>query len=328
MEGNIICGLVGCVGKIIHTHETAFKQLLIVDSLRGLHSTGIAAVNDKGELLVAKDAILPNYLLATQEAKDIFLKINRVLIGHNRFATKGAINKVNAHPYVFQNIVGAHNGTITNVNMLPTKHTFEVDSQALLSSIDEVGSNNVASKIHGAFALTWYDRKDNTMHLWRNYQRPLWMAYTAGKDVLFWASEKEMLEFILARNNIKHEGMIELPAHKEYVFTADGRANLAESLVVYDRAHYSPPASASYNGYKGGYNAYGKWRDGVDYDNDDWYGRKAGGHNQAKKHLALVHSKGSSETENLSQESSQTVTLLLSNLRKLSDQRLQASSQK
>ena len=256
-----MCGLVGCVGKIVAIHETAFKQLLIVDSLRGAHSTGIASVTDKGDMFVVKEPILPHFLLNIQHAKDIFLKQNRVLIGHNRFATKGAINHENSHPFVFNDIVGAHNGTINDVNMLLTKKKFEVDSQSLLASIDEFGSNNVDSKINGAFALTWYDKRDNTMHFWRNYQRPLWMCYTVGKEVLFRASEKEMLEFILTRNNIKHEGMFELPVHKEYVYTADGRADIATSLIVYDRAHYTPPP-VTYQGWQGGYRSkYNNWEE-------------------------------------------------------------------
>lgn len=315
-----MCGLVGCVGKLIATHETAFKQLLIVDSLRGIDSVGIAGVSDKGDVLVAKDPILPNYLLSTQAAKDIFIRMNRALIGHNRFATKGAVNKENAHPYMFNNIVGAHNGTITNVNLLPTKHRYDVDSQALLSSIDEFGSNNVDKHIHGAFALTWYDKRDNTIHLWRNYQRPLWMAYTDNKTVLFWASEKEMLELVLARNKIKHEGMMELPPHKEYVFLADG-SDLTKSLIVYERANYVPPPVTSYQGSVGGWRG-GKWQ-GSDWD--DYYDRQhhsAGGVQHTKKHLALVVSKGNQLPEN--QESYEVVTSLRLKLKTLSDRLLKA----
>jgi glucosamine 6-phosphate synthetase-like amidotransferase/phosphosugar isomerase protein len=317
VEGNIICGLVGCAGKILAAHENALKQLLIVDSLRGAHSTGVASVSNSWDVSLVKEPTLPHYLFGTKEFRDAFLKMNKVIIGHNRFATQGAINKDNAHPYEFQHIVGAHNGTLTSMHRLPEHKGFEVDSQALLYSINVHGSEAVADKIHGAFALTWYDKRDKTLHFWRNNQRPLWICYLENKDTIFWASEKGMLEFVLDRNNLKHEGMFELPIDNEYIYSVDAVNNLSESLMVAKRDSYTPPV------YSGNY---GKYR--VNYNNwDDWY-EKADSKHSPKKPLALVinnDSKGNQQSKgNLPVVSSQPENSLRSKLRRLSDLLLSA----
>ena len=40
-----ICGIVGVFGIVSAQHEKAFKELLVVDQLRGEHSTGMAIVS-------------------------------------------------------------------------------------------------------------------------------------------------------------------------------------------------------------------------------------------------------------------------------------------
>jgi glucosamine 6-phosphate synthetase-like amidotransferase/phosphosugar isomerase protein len=310
---------VGCAGKIHAQHETALKQLLIVDSLRGAHSTGVASISNSWDVSLVKEAMLPHYLLNTKESKDAFLRMNKVHLGHNRFATQGAVNKDNAHPYEFDNIIGAHNGTLVSMHRLPVHKGYEVDSQALLASIDKYGSEHTADKIHGAFALTWYDKRDKSLHFWRNVQRPLWICYLDGRETLFWASEKEMLEFILNRNNLKHEGMFELPINNEYIYSVEAGGKLSENLHIEARGFYSPPVINYSNGYKGWQSNYDAW--------DSWYEKADQGKYNGKKQLALVVSndnRGNHQPteESLHQASYQPVTSLLSKLKKLSDRLL------
>jgi hypothetical protein len=59
--------------------------------------------------------------------------------GHTRWATTGAVNKANAHPYLIGNTIGLHNGTISNHDELNWKYSrkFQVDSMHLVAHVDE-----------------------------------------------------------------------------------------------------------------------------------------------------------------------------------------------
>ncbi len=251
-------------------HEGAVKDLLVIDSLRGNHSVGLASVNNQGVVRLAKHAMLPQVFLSQKDVQDLFLGINRVMIGHNRFATQGAINSDNAHPYAFEHIVGAHNGTLRNQKLLPDHDKFEVDSQVLLNAIDKQGTDKVDDKISGAFALTWYDKRDNTLHMWRNTERPLFYCFTEDRKVMFWASEEAMLNLALSRKQIKFTKPVALPVNKEYIFSIDlGFNKEMEEPVVLDRKSYTAPV------YTGNYGNYGRYSQGY-YDGDGWYSGRRG----------------------------------------------------
>jgi len=49
-----ICGIVGVAGQVSLKHERAFKTMLILDTLRGIDSTGVLAVHRDGSHDVAK----------------------------------------------------------------------------------------------------------------------------------------------------------------------------------------------------------------------------------------------------------------------------------
>lgn len=228
---------------------------------------GIGAVNAQGKPRTVKQAAPPHIFLEDKTVKDVFVGVNRVLIGHNRFATQGAVNNQNAHPYMFDNIMGAHNGSLRRTELLPHHKDFEVDSQVLLNSIDKYGVEETEEKIAGAFALTWWDRRTNQLNFWRNDERPLWYCYTDDNKAIFWASEKEMLSFILKRTNLKHKEFLEVPAHKQLIFNINLGANQdVPEPVVWERKKYIPPYTApstNYGNWRGGrYDAYDRADEG------------------------------------------------------------------
>jgi predicted glutamine amidotransferase len=208
-----MCGLVGCAGNLTKKEEDAFRNMLVFDSVRGEHSTGVAALNKDLDVLIAKTVGDPFQLFETPGYEQISRQKNFVLIGHNRYATTGKISRRNAHPFEVGNTIGAHNGTLTNKHSLLDGSKFDVDSEALFHHIEDKGVEDALSIARGAYALSFFNRNNNTINLVRNKERPLYVALSDTKHAIFWASEKWILSVALSRNDIKYAEIRELPEH-------------------------------------------------------------------------------------------------------------------
>ena len=206
-----MCGLVGVVGRITKKEKDVFRTLLILDVLRGPHSTGVASVDTNGNVEVVKQEGVPQNLFDRKSYDSMMLRTTYCLIGHNRYATQGAINARNAHPFQFPTVTGAHNGTLKGQWRLPDYKDFEVDSENIFHSIDTDGLDATIPKLDGAYALSYWDSAEEELVLLRNDERPLYYAFTPDNKTMFWASEEWMLHIALSRNNVKYEKAQELP---------------------------------------------------------------------------------------------------------------------
>lgn len=246
-----MCGLVGCAGPITAKHEKVFKDMLIFDSVRGAHSTGVAVVRRHvEEVMLAKQVGNPYELMDTPKFEALFRGINKVVIGHNRWATQGKVNKFNAHPYEFDSVVGAHNGTLLNRHTLFEYGLHDVDSQNLYHHLDKRGLKDLLTKLDGAWALTWYNKDEDTLNFLRNRERPLHLAVSED-SVLFWASEPWMLEAAMWRNNMKHDEIYELPVDKHMVFTFDGNGKLEKPHLFNAPSTVVKTVFNNYNNHQG-----------------------------------------------------------------------------
>lgn len=202
-----MCGLVGIAGKLEYKDEATMKRLLLLDYLRGPDSTGLAAIRGStGEVLITKIASNPIDLFDIQRFKTALSgSTSHAFIGHNRAATRGIVSAANAHPYQFDHIIGAHNGTLDYQSTRRLEEAageqYPVDSMAIFDCISKIGIEDTVKLMEtgkddktGAWALVWYDTKEHTINFLRNQHRPLWYAWTKNYDRLFWASEWKMLD--------------------------------------------------------------------------------------------------------------------------------------
>lgn len=202
-----MCGHVGIAGALAAKDEGVMKRLLILDYFRGPDSTGLAAIETNGHANIAKIASNPVDLFDMNKFKTALSGAkSKAFIGHNRLATRGVVNNINAHPYQFDHIVGAHNGTLETgckwalEDALDEK--FDVDSQALFAAIARLGVENVIpmlrssdnANVSSAWALVWYDQNQNSLNFLRNQHRPLWYGYDKECKRLFWASQWEIID--------------------------------------------------------------------------------------------------------------------------------------
>jgi len=213
-----MCGHVGIAGNLEVRDESTMKRLLLYDFFRGMDSTGLAGIRHANQTaLISKIASHPIDLFDSKKFdKTLTASACSAFIGHNRAATKGNVTTVNAHPYEFDHIVGAHNGTLSVASHIALENalgeTFEVDSQAIFAHIARFGIHETVPLLQGAWALVWYDGVLNTLNFLRNKERSFWYASTVDNRKILWASEWPMI----------HAAVTLAQSHQEYELYADG----------------------------------------------------------------------------------------------------------
>jgi hypothetical protein len=252
-----MCGLVGIFGDLFPDHLKVFKQALVADYFRGKHSTGITCVKASGDVFNKKLALDPINFLDLKSVDDNLVTTNTLIMGHNRHATLGGVNAANAHPFEHGNITLMHNGTLNNKAGLQTKFDspiFGTDSELVCWLINEHGPEVTIPLLQGAFALTWYDASDSTFNFIRNEERPMTLAVDV--DVVLYASERAMLEWIMHRNNLKLADFSfftpEKGKHYKFKYSARVVSCEVKELELHVFPKYVAPVYSYQGGYQGG----------------------------------------------------------------------------
>jgi len=163
--------------------------------------------NGSLEVALAKELGNPYELFETRRSResdfsDVLAGNHRLLMGHCRASTKGETIRKNAHPFMFENIIGTHNGTLSN----RTHSEFEgykklgTDSECIFAEIENSGIEETVKKFRGpwstnteqcedAYALVWFNASENSLNMLRNRERPLYYAFDKDKKTLFYSSE-------------------------------------------------------------------------------------------------------------------------------------------
>ncbi len=203
-----MCGIVGFITKTgemgKHVKNTFFAEALYINALRGNHSTGMMSLNDDFRWSWNKRAVGASMYLKykdfTERERDSWCSV-----GHGRHATVGEINSENAHPFHEGKVILVHNGTIASPHLLNNyDHDIEVDSQQIARSLSKVKpdkAKDVLAKLTGAYALVWFDSRDQSVNMARNSQRPFHLTMNRTKDVMYFMSDGNMLQTVLGRIN-------------------------------------------------------------------------------------------------------------------------------
>ena len=226
-----MCGIVGMritsqsgftVGQV-----DLFKEMLHIDTLRGRDSTGIVLVEKDNTALWVKQAAPPNIFERAKCVQDVYsqaVKTGKILIGHNRKATKGEINSNNAHPFSSGNIIMVHNGFLDNHEKYAKT---DVDSEALCIELSKGDTpeeyEEILNTLSGAFSIVWYNVSTGNLHFFRNSQRPL--HYIETNAGVFWASEKELVQWSVSKASLASTIKIE-EFNSGYLYTLPFWGNL------------------------------------------------------------------------------------------------------
>lgn len=170
--------------------------------------------------------VSPIALMGMKRADTVITQNSKVLMGHNRAATRGMLTVENSHPFWTGKYMVAHNGTLdySCLKDLAKNRQGDTDSEQLANSIHELDSvKDALALTTGAWALTIYNHEANTITLVRNDQRPLYYAMAEDRDTLYWASEPGMLRWILDRNSLNYSKKIyELPVDTMFTWGIPG----------------------------------------------------------------------------------------------------------
>lgn len=239
-----MCGHVGVFGNLIEKDFQIFHWLLYFDAIRGTHSTGVAAIHPDGDgttTQLYKSVGMPNRLYGRHVEAfpgGVYKGRDAVcMIGHNRYATQGEVVEENAHPFEFDNVVGAHNGTVPHWSLrnLSNSKLHQIDSKAIFQHISDTDNlQELWDEADGAMALVWWDKKRHVLNFLRNKERTLYYTI-ANNGKLYWASEKWMLEVLLEKFNIVYVKIKMFDVDINYV------ADITKTGVVITQNKLKPP---------------------------------------------------------------------------------------
>ena len=187
-----MCGIFGFTGHSSWKTSVLLQALCIADEVRGTHSTGIVIQTSRDNFFMSKKAVRGKAFVARGHCAFLFNRKYGNALGHNRFATAGAVNDRNAHPFAVKVGVkkwnfGVHNGIVGDKKLIAREYgvqNHDVDSAVVLKAMGKVQSqghgvvdaieevtNFISPKADFAFAYLNGDEK--AVYLWRSPDRPL-----------------------------------------------------------------------------------------------------------------------------------------------------------
>ncbi len=233
-----MCGIIGSLsfngldGKDEKVRQEAIiflmTELLYMTHTRGKDATGISALFADGNYLGLKMGVpSPEFISRFGDKEtdyDGFLKVIRrarsplkTFVGHCRKGSVGAADdNVNNHPIKVGNIVGIHNGTLTNHDKIFTKlkcgRDGEVDSEAIMRLLyfyTKSGKEpftadlikEVCMRLQGTYScIAFNGNNPNQVATFRD-TKPAEIALIRPLSLVIIASEKDFLKEVLIRFN-------------------------------------------------------------------------------------------------------------------------------
>jgi len=233
-----MCGIIGAmtfggdlpVSEKVRREATIFiiTELLQLTQTRGKDATGISTLFEDGSYIGLKMGIPSIEFISDFGGKetnyDGFLKLWReeeqafkIFLGHCRKSSVGnSWDNVNNHPIKVGDIVGVHNGTLTNYEKifknLACKRDGEVDSEAifrLMHHFSDGGKNpfteemiyQVATRLQGSYAVLTYNGNNPYQMASFRDGKPIEMALIKPLNMVFIASEQKFLKQAVFRLN-------------------------------------------------------------------------------------------------------------------------------
>lgn len=241
-----MCGLAGVlIGD--STDPAVFTQIkelftanLAANEERGKEATGASVLYGDESFFIEKAPMRAAEFIETPAYLDFIQQKVRpgakMIIGHTRRPTKGdPQNDANNHPIRVGNIVGVHNGTITNDDQIflsmdrrqdiNRKRVGSVDSEAIFALMDRIDPRipfhqytaaiqKAASLLVGTYTTLFFNRKMPNKLFLLKYNNPISVHYAPEFNALFFSSRYVFLRKAFGKSVITAA----LPSETGYVY--------------------------------------------------------------------------------------------------------------
>lgn len=241
-----MCGLAGVLigdstdPAILEKIKELFTANLAANEERGKEATGASVLFGDGSFFIEKGPIPATEFIETQAyANFIERKVSpgaQMIIGHTRRPTKGdPKNDANNHPIHVGDIVGVHNGTITNDDQIflsmdrrkdiNRKRVGSVDSEAIFALMNRIepqlnlknyiqSIQKAASLLVGTYTTLFFNCKRPHKLFLLKYNNPISVHYAPELKALFFSSRYVFLRKAFGKSVITAA----LPSETGYVY--------------------------------------------------------------------------------------------------------------
>ena len=230
-----MCGIFGVIlgensGFSYASTKQTLNNLFILSETRGKEASGVAFLSSDA-IYVGKYAVPGSQMIVRKEYRNIFkrgLPKNSTsangefyypigIIGHSRLVTNGSQHVYdNNQPVISSDMVGIHNGIITNVDDLwarfpALERKYQVDTEILLNLIRKFysESNSLLSGVRSAFRLiegvasiaVQFNDLNNVLLATNNGS--LYLCSNSAGNAYIFASEKHILHILTKRKRLR-----------------------------------------------------------------------------------------------------------------------------
>lgn len=246
--------------------------LMAGNDTRGGHSWGYVGRHKPKHSRTKKLTIKKGLGHIVGDVSPIVITNFNYMMGHTRYASHGAKTIENAHPFKIKNVIGSHNGIVSNHKHLNEKYkrNFEVDSMHIF---EHIASGIDVSDIE-AYGAVEYIRKENpdVINLCCFNDGELAVYRFKGHRGVFWSSSEVHVKEALKLSGLKATQLL-TEENKVYTVCDNDLYNTNQKLNFQD---YSSTVkwnstATKQNGYKGPYGSSFRDTDMEDY-NSSYYG--------------------------------------------------------
>jgi len=184
-----------------------FTLNLLYNMERGKEATGICIIQKDGKFEIFKLPLPADKFINLKEYRELISTVSNqtlFVLGHTRKHTKGKpMNISNDHPILAGNVIGIHNGEITNDEKITLSEQLErnavVDSEVIFRLLDKKGPFNgnqndilnikyITSQLKGSFSTLSVDVRKPDVLLILKKNMPLSVHFESLLHAVFFSS--------------------------------------------------------------------------------------------------------------------------------------------
>ena len=237
-----MCGLTGVLLYPARRSAETWRKLLDIQTAnfvfneeRGREASGLAVLQADGTYRLFKQPVEASELVEMEPYRKVMDTVSDqtvCILGHTRMPTKGSRwHNANNHPIEAGNVIGVHNGMISNDDALFARRGLpregEVDSEIIFRLLDAVNPRRLNGRyvetvqhevncLEGTFSTLSVDVRAPTQLLVLKHLRPLCIHYEEAWQALFFSSRYIFLRKAFGRQVITEA----LDSGRGYIFDA------------------------------------------------------------------------------------------------------------